>query len=69
MNMLPKRKCQQEEIGVRMKRSRLKFIAIKTKHCNDTKNYKRQRNYVVNLNKNGKFEYFNRDNSKEGKPF
>ena len=47
--MLPKRKCQQEEIGVRMKRSRLKFISIKTKHRNDTKNYKRQRNYVVNL--------------------
>ena len=35
-----------------MKRSRHKNIANKTKNPNDIKNYKRQRNYVINLNKN-----------------
>ena len=52
-----------------MKKSRLKNIAGKTKHSNDIKNYKRQRKYVVNVNKNAKFEYFNRCNSKDSKPF
>ena len=33
------------------------------------KNYKRQRNCVVNLNKNAKFEYFDRYNAKDSKPF
>ena len=33
------------------------------------RNYKRQRNYVVNLNKNAKFEYFSRFDRKDGKPF
>ena len=41
-----------------MKRSRIKNVVNKTKNLNDIKNYKKQRNYVVNLNKNAKFEYF-----------
>ena len=44
-----------------MKSSRLKNISNKTKHPNNIKNYK----CIVNLNKNAKFEYFNRYNSKE----
>ena len=51
-----------------MKRSRLKNIANKTKNRNDIKNYKRQWNYVVNLNKNAKFKYFIRYNSRDSKP-
>ena len=47
--------------------SRLTNIANKTKNFDDIKSYKIQRNYVVNLNKNTKFEYFNRHNS--SKPF
>ena len=50
-----------------MKSSRLKNTANKTKHPNDIKNYKRQRNYVLNLNKNAKFVYCNRYNSKNSK--
>ena len=46
-----------------MKRSRLQNIADKRNNPNDIKNYKRQQNYVLNLNKNAKFEYFNRCNS------
>ena len=38
------------------------------KHHNSIKYYKRQRNYVVNLTKKAKFEYFNRYNSISGKP-
>ena len=49
--------------------SRLTNIANKTKNFDDIKNYKIQRNYVVNLNKKTKFEYFNRYNSKNGKHF
>ena len=63
-------KCHiNRNLGHAMKMSSLKNIANKTKNPNDIKNYKRQRNYVVNLNKNAKFEYFNRLNSKESKPF
>ena len=52
-----------------MKRSRLERIANKTKNPNDIKNYTKQRNYVVNICKNAKFEYFNRSNSEDSKPF
>ena len=52
-----------------MKRSKLKNKANKTKLLTDIRNYKKQRNYVVNLNKNAKFEYFSRYDSKDGKPF
>ena len=41
-----------------MKRSKLKNKANKTKDPTDIKNYKKQRNYVVNLNKEAKLEYF-----------
>ena len=50
-----------------MKKSRLKNIANKMENPSDIKNYKRQRNYIENLNKNAKFEYFNRYNSKDSK--
>ena len=52
-----------------MKRSKLKNKANKTKLLTDIRNYKKQRNYVVNLNKNAKVEYFNRNDCKDGKPF
>ena len=56
-----------------MKTSRLNNIAKKTKHpisyTNDIKNYNKQRNYVVNLNRNAKCEYFNIHNSADGEPF
>ena len=52
-----------------IKRSKLKNKANKTKLLTDIRNYKKQRNYVVNLNKNAKFEYFSRYDSKDGKPF
>ena len=42
-----------------MKRSKLKNKANKTKHPSDINNYKKQRNYVAQLNKNAKLEYFN----------
>ena len=42
-----------------IKRSKLKNKANKTKLLTDIRNYKKQRNYVVNLNKNAKVEYFN----------
>ena len=42
-----------------IKNSRLKNNKNKTKHPNDSKNYKRQRNYVLNMNENAKFEYLN----------
>ena len=41
-----------------MKRSKLKNKANKTKLPVDINNYKKQRSYVVNLNKSAKFEYF-----------
>ena len=52
-----------------MKRSRLKNKANKTKKLIDISNFKRQCNYVVNLNKQAKFEYFSSYNSAESKPF
>ena len=52
-----------------MKRSKLKNKANKTKLLIDNRNYKKQRNYVVNLNKNAKFEYFSRYGCKDDKPF
>ena len=41
-----------------MKRSKLKNKANKTKLPVDVNDYKKQRSYVVNLNKSAKFEYF-----------
>ena len=52
-----------------MKRSRLKNKANKTKKPIDISNLKKQRNYVVNLNKQAKFEYFSSYNSADSKPF
>ena len=51
-----------------MKRSRLKNKANKTKKPIDISNFKKQRNYVVNLNKQAKFEYFSSYNSDDSKP-
>ena len=48
-----------------MKRSKLKNKANKTKLLTDIRNYKKQRNYVVNLNGNAKFENFSRYNCNE----
>ena len=52
-----------------MKRSRLKYKANKTKKPIDISNFKKQRNYVVNLNKQAKFEYFSSYNYADSKPF
>ena len=52
-----------------MKRSRLKNKANKTKKPIDISNFEKQRNYVVNLNKQAKFEYFSSYNSADSKPF
>ena len=52
-----------------MKASKLKNKANKTKLLIDIRNYKKQRNYVVNLNKNAKFEYFSRYDCKDGECF
>ena len=53
-----------------MKRLKLKNKANKTKNPSDIKNYKKQRNYVVQLNKKAKLEYSNNfDSSQENKPF
>ena len=52
-----------------MKRSRLKNKANKTKDPTDIKNYKKQRNYVANLNKEAKLEYFSKFESNGNKPF
>ena len=52
-----------------MKRSRLKNKANKTKKPIDVSNFKKQHNYVVNLNKQAKFEYFSSYNSTDSKPF
>ena len=52
-----------------MKRSRLKNKANKTKTSIDISNFKKQRNYVVNLNKQAKFEYFSSYNSADSKLF
>ena len=47
-----------------MKRSTLKNKANKTKDPTDIKNYKKQQNYVANLNKEAKLEYFRKFGSK-----
>ena len=53
-----------------MKRSKLKNIANKTKSASDIMNYRKQRNYVVQLNKKAKLEYFNNfDSSQESRSF
>ena len=52
-----------------MKRSKLKNKANKTKDPTDIKNYKKQRNYVVNLNKEAKLKYFSKYESDDNKPF
>ena len=48
-----------------MKRSKLKNKANKTKHSVDIKMYKKLRNYVVGLNEQAKFKYFNNLNCKK----
>ena len=50
-----------------MKRSRFKNKANKTKDPTDITNYKKQRNYVMNLN--AKLEYFSKHESNDNKPF
>ena len=52
-----------------MKRSRLKNKVNKTKDPTDIKNYKKRRNYVANLNKEAKLEYFSKFESNDNKPF
>ena len=52
-----------------MKTSRLKYKTNKAKKPTDIRNFKRQRNYVVNLNKQAKIEYFNSYNSAYSKLF
>ena len=44
-------------------------MANKAKKPTDISNFKKQRNYVVNLNKQAKFEYFSSYNSADSKPF
>ena len=52
-----------------MKKPRLKSKANKTKKPIDISNFKKQRNYFVNPNKQAKFKYFTFYNSAESKPF
>ena len=53
-----------------MKRSALKRKESRTKQQEDIVNYKKQRNFVVKLNKETKLQYFNNlDTSKKSKPF
>ena len=52
-----------------MKRSKLKNKGNMTKLPLDICDYKRQRNNVVKLNEIAKYEYFNRYDCKDGKPF
>ena len=52
-----------------MKRSRLKNNANKTKGPTGIRNYRKQRNYVVNLKKAAKLEYFSKYESNCSKPF
>ena len=53
-----------------MKRSKLKNKANKKKNPSDIKNYKKERNYVEQLNKKAKLDYFNNFDSSQGsKPF
>ena len=50
-------------------KKRLKNKANKTKKPTDISSFKKQRDYVVNLNKQAKFEYFSYYNSANSKPF
>ena len=52
-----------------MEESRLKNKANKTEDPIDIRNYKKQRNYVVNLNKEAKLEYFSKYEFNDNKPF
>ena len=53
-----------------MKRPKLKNKANKTKNPSDIKNSKKQRNYIVQLNKKAKPKYYNNfDSSQRSKPF
>ena len=52
-----------------MERLKLKNKANKAKDPTDIRNYKKQRNYVVNLNKEAKLEYFSKYESDDNKPF
>ena len=53
-----------------MKRSALKRKASRTKQQEDIANYKKQRNFVVKLDKETKLQYFNNlDTSKNSKSF
>ena len=53
-----------------MKRSTLKNKAKRTKAPIDIANYKKQRNLVVSLNRQAKYEYFNEvSNSESSRPF
>ena len=45
------------------------IITYKTKDPTDIKNYKKQRNYVANLNKETKLECFSKFESNDNKPF
>ena len=48
-----------------MKRSKLKNKANNTKNPSDIKNHKKQRNYVMQLNKKAKLKYFNNFDSSQ----
>ena len=53
-----------------MKKSRLKNKAKRTKAPVDIVNYKKQRNLIVSLNRQAKYEYFNEvSNSESSRPF
>ena len=52
-----------------MKRSRLKNKANKTKDPTTLKTKKKQRDYVANLNKETKLEYFSKFESNDNKSF
>ena len=53
-----------------MKRPKLKNKARRTKNPSGIKNCKKQRNYVVQLNKKAQLEYFNNFDSSQGsEPF
>ena len=79
INVLPKRKKWLKENNEThanktlcqaiMKRSRLKTKANKTKDLADIRNYNKQENCVVNLNKEAKFEYISKFESNDNEPF
>ena len=51
------------------KRTKLKNRTNKTKNPFDITNYKKQRNYIVQLQRKVKLGYFNNFDSNKGKPF